>query len=247
MRSAVAIACVLVGVAPALAQHGAVRSWHTPVADRTAPRDAAGRAKLVLAALNTQEHVELAALGPRGGWSPRDLDHAAHLLREPGSGNEHPIEPRILDVLWRIQTHFDAQEIRVISGYRTPAAAVIGSRRGSNHGRGRAIDIIVPGASDQDVAKLARDMGFLGVGIYPTSGFVHVDVRDRSYFWVDTSGPGGKTRERGILADVATRADRDALSRGEKGFPVPIIGSDVDAILGGTVLASSPVPDEDED
>jgi len=111
-------------------------------------------------------------------------------LREPASGNEHPIEPRLLDIVYRIQMHFSAQEIRVISGYRTPAA--IASGHGSNHGRGRAIDVVVPGATDEDVAKLVREMGFMGVGIYPVSGFVHVDVRDRSYFWIDTSGPGGK-------------------------------------------------------
>ena len=32
-------------------------------------------------------------------------------------------------------------------------------------------------------------LGFVGVGVYPVSGFVHLDVRERSYFWVDTSGP----------------------------------------------------------
>jgi uncharacterized protein YcbK (DUF882 family) len=204
-----------------------VRAWHTPVPDRAAPVDDTGRAKLALAALNTQERVELTALGARGGFSARDLDRAAHLLREPASGNEHPIEPRVLDVLYRIQTHFGAQEIRIISGYRTPAA--IASSHGSNHGRGRAIDIVVPGATDDDVAKLAREMGFMGVGIYPVSGFVHVDVRDRSYFWIDASGPGGRNRERGVLADVAARADREATARSERGLPLAVVGTDVDA------------------
>jgi uncharacterized protein YcbK (DUF882 family) len=222
-----------------------VRSWHTPVADRTAPTDDAGRTKLALVALNTQERLELPALGANGGFLPRDLDRAAHLLREPSSGNEHPIEPRVLDAIYRIQTHFTAQEIRVISGYRTPAA--IASSRGSQHGRGRAIDIVVPGASDDDVAKFAREMGYMGVGVYPVSGFVHVDVRDRSYFWVDSSGPGGRNRERGILADVATRADREAAARGEKGLPPALVGADVDALLGGRATPAAPVQEEDED
>jgi uncharacterized protein YcbK (DUF882 family) len=241
---------LLLLVVPAFAQRRPpyvtfVRSWHTPVPDRTAPLDDAGRPKLVLAALNTQERVELTALGAQGGFSSRDLDRAAHVLREPASGNEHPVEPRVLDAVYRIQTHFAAQEIRVISGYRTPAS--VASGRGSNHGRGRAIDIVVPGTSDQDVAKLARDMGFMGVGVYPTSGFVHVDVRDRSYFWVDSSGPGGKNRERGILGDVAARADRDAVTRGEHGSASSSVGVDVDALVGGSVIAPLPVPEEDED
>ena len=223
----------------------AVRSWHTPVPDRTAPVDDGGRVKLALVALNTQERVELSALGTSGGFATRDLDRAAHLLREPSSGNEHPIEPRVLDAIYRIQTHFNAQEIRVISGYRTPAS--IASSRGSQHGRGRAIDVIVPGTSDDDVAKFARDMGYMGVGVYPASGFVHVDVRDRSYFWVDSSGPGGRNRERGILADVAARADREAAARGEKGLPPALVGADVDALLGGHAAPLPPVQEEDED
>jgi uncharacterized protein YcbK (DUF882 family) len=222
-----------------------VRSWHTPVPDRTAPVDDNGRTKLALVALNTQERVELSALSASGGFATRDLDRAAHLLREPSSGNEHPIEPRVLDAIYRIQTHFSAQEIRVISGYRTPAA--IASSRGSQHGRGRAIDVIVPGTSDDDVAKFARDMGYMGVGVYPASGFVHVDVRDRSYFWVDSSGPGGRTRERGILSDVAAKADREAAARGEKGSPPVTIAADVDALLGGHVAPIPPVQEEDED
>jgi len=43
------------------------------------------------------------------------------------------------------------------------------------------------------------DMGGMGVGIYPNSGFVHVDYRapgEPSYRWTDRSGPdsdrGGK-------------------------------------------------------
>jgi len=222
-----------------------VHSWHTPAPDRTASVDEHGRPKLVLMVLNTQERVELGALDPRGGFEPVDLDRASHALREPSSGNEHPIDPRVLDAVYRIQVHFGAQEIRVVSGYRTPRA--IAGRNGSNHGRGRAIDLVVPGTSDQDVAKFAREMGFMGVGIYPTSGFVHVDVRDRSYFWVDNSGPGRRNRERGVLADVAARADREAAARGEHGLPPLAIASDVDGLLGGHAVAAEPVPEEDDD
>jgi hypothetical protein len=129
--------------------------------------------------------------------------------------------------VYRIQTHFEAQEIRIISAYRTPH----GRGRGSNHGRGRAIDLIVPGASDADVATFARELGFVGVGVYPASGFVHVDVRDRSYFWIDSSGPGRRNRERGILADLAKASDREAALRGEKQLGPALVSFDVDAAL----------------
>lgn len=224
------------------ASTAASRTWHTPTPGKSAPLDARGRPKLVLQGLNFPDRVELTAKTDGGGFSAEDLDRAAHVMREPSSGNEHPVAPRLLDVLYRIQTHFDAEELRIISGYRTP-------RRGktSNHGKGRALDIVVPGARDEDVAKFAREMGFLGVGIYPTSGFVHVDVRERSFFWVDTSGPGRRNRTRGILGELARQSDAKAISRGEKPMSLFVIADDVDAVLGTTVASSHDDAHDDED
>jgi uncharacterized protein YcbK (DUF882 family) len=219
-----------------------VNAWHTPVPDRSAPLDASGRPKLVLVSLNTTDRLELTAAGEHGGFSASDLDRAAFVLRDSRMGNEHPVEPRVLDVVYRIQAHFQAQEIRVISGYRTPFGHVA-----SNHARGRAVDLVVPGVSDQDVAKFAREQGFVGVGIYPSSGFVHVDVRDRSYFWIDASGPGRRNRERGILGDLAARSDAQALARGERGLPAFAMGTDVDAALRAREHLGPAAPQEDDD
>lgn len=220
----------------------ASRTWHAPTPGKSAPLDARGRPKLVLQGLNFPDRVELTAKTEGGGFSAEDLDRAAHVMREPSTGNEHPVAPRLLDVLYRIQTHFDAEELRIISGYRTP-------RRGktSNHGKGRALDIVVPGARDEEVAKFAREIGFVGVGIYPTSGFVHVDVRERSYFWVDTSGPGRRNRTRGILGELAKQSDARAISRGEKPMSLFVIADDVDAILGTASPSSHDDAHEDED
>jgi hypothetical protein len=190
--------------------------------------------------------VALPASSERGGFSAQDLDRAAHVLREPHSGNEHPVDPRVLDLVYRVQVHFGAPEIRIISGYRTP-------RHGShsNHGKGRAIDLVVPGASDEEVARYARDQGFVGVGVYPVSGFVHLDVREHSFFWVDYSGPGKKNRTRGILGDLAAKSDARALARGEHGVGPFAISNDVDAALARTASASAQagpaIEDDDTD
>lgn len=185
----------------------AVKSWH---AAASAPAADGARPPLVLVSLNSGERVELEPASDDGGFSARAAEDARWLFRERGSGKSHPIEPLLLDTLYRIQRHFNAPMLRVISGYRAPKP---GSH--SNHGRGRACDFVVPGASDKDVAELARGFGYRGVGIYPKSGFVHVDIRERSYFWVDNSGPGKKNRERGILSGKAADADREAKARGE--------------------------------
>lgn len=230
---------------PAKPGYGAmVKTWHAAPAT-SAPLDASGRPKLVLATLGGAERVELEASGERGGFGAFDLDRATRVLKD-GGGNQHPVEPRLLDVVYRIQAHFKAAEVRVVSGYRTPRAG-----NASNHGKGRAIDLVIPGATDDEVAKFAREIGFVGVGIYPVSGFVHVDVRDRSYFWVDSSGPGRRNRERGILGDLAQKSDAAAVARGERGTAGLSLGWDVDAARASIAKAAAPAttaqPDDEDD
>ncbi len=224
---------------------GAVRAWHAAPTGDKPPLDASGRPLLVIVALNTHDRVSLSARTDVGGFAAADLERAAHVLREPGSGNEHPVEPRLLDLVFRIQAHFAAHEIRVVSGFRTP---VRGSH--SNHGKGRAIDLVVPRTTDEEVAEFARQTGFVGVGVYPTSGFVHVDVRPRSYFWIDTSGPGRRNRERGVLADLAQKSDAAAAQRGERPIAAYGLAFDVDGALrehraSPPTLPGSP-PEEDD-
>jgi uncharacterized protein YcbK (DUF882 family) len=173
---------------------------------------------LVLHGMYIDERVELPASTDEGGFYYADLLRAAKVLREPSTGNEYFPEPRTIDLLYRIQLHFNAEEIRVMSAFRTP---VPGNSQGL-HAKGRAIDLVVPGAEDIDVARFARELGFAGVGLYPLGSFVHVDTRERSYFWIDRSGPGHRSRERGILLDVARRADDLARARGE--IPGAFIG-----------------------
>ncbi|WP_394822125.1 YcbK family protein [Pendulispora albinea] len=224
--------------------HHNVRALHTPTRGAKAPLDAAGKPKLVLNAVYLKETVALTAATDEGGFAAEELDQAAHVLRAP-EGNEHPVEPRTLNVIYRIQRHFNAHEIRIISGYRTPKPDGTGQ---GNHGRGLAIDFVVPGATDQDVARFARETGFVGVGVYPISSFVHVDVRQRSYFWVDRSGPGRSSRERGVLLDVAQHADARARQRGDVPPSPFFIASDVDQALrpGGRIVPAG-AEEEEED
>jgi uncharacterized protein YcbK (DUF882 family) len=228
------------GAAPASYKQ-AMSGWHAPVG-HAAPVDASGRPKLVLHTLNHDEKAELTAATDVGGFSAEDLDRASTVLRS-ASGDRHPVEPRTLNVVYRIQAHFGAPEIRIVSGYRVPKPS-----NHSNHGKGRAIDFIVPGTPDEEVAKFAREIGFVGVGIYPTSQFVHVDVRPQSYFWIDYSGPGKRNREKGILRDLAIASDKRATLRGERGIAPFDIADDVDRAL----EARGPIPpaamqDDDDD
>ncbi len=70
----------------------------------------------------------------------------------------------------------------VISGYRSPQtnaalrATSGGVAENSLHLLGKAIDIRLPGLKLRDLYKAAVDLRAGGVGIYPASDFVHVDV-----------------------------------------------------------------------
>ena len=127
-------------------------------------------------------------------------------------GAQHPIHPRLVALLYRTVRRFHSPFVHVISGYRP-------GRPSSRHGQGRAIDFVLPGVADRRVASYVRSFGFVGVGIYPTSGFVHLDVRARSHFWSDASGPDQPNRERPILASLGWRYDAQARRRGEEAVP----------------------------
>ncbi len=201
-----------------------VRAWHE-ASGHASPVGPKGEPCLLLVNLNERERAALCPLPDGGGFSAADREAAALLFREPGSDNTHPVHPRLLSLLFDIQEHFHAGEIRLLSGYRSPWEG------NSNHGKGRAADIVVPGASDDAVASYARGLGFVGVGIYPTSHFVHVDVREASYFWVDASAPGRPHRERGILAALAKESDERAKARHERQTFGPVVRADVNGWL----------------
>jgi|HubBroStandDraft_6_1064221.scaffolds.fasta_scaffold08808_2 uncharacterized protein YcbK (DUF882 family) len=210
--------------------------------DEAAPRDAHGRPMLSLRSINRGDAVTLAS-NADGTFPSIELDRASHFLRAMG-GEEHAVDPRTLALVYRIQTHFAVPEIRVVSGYRPPKP---GSH--SNHGRGRAIDLIVPGTPDEEVARFVREIGYVGVGVYPRSQFVHVDIRPRSYFWVDDSGPHRHSHERAILGGQAASSDAEAQARHQPLIEPYAVGTDVDAALraSGLAPATPAAQDEEED
>jgi uncharacterized protein YcbK (DUF882 family) len=89
----------------------------------------------------------------------------------------------LFDLLYELAHSLDARgPIEVISAYRTPATNewlaqnTTGVARMSLHTRGMAADIRLPERSLTELhpAALALEAG--GVGLYETSGFVHVDI-----------------------------------------------------------------------
>lgn len=166
---------------------------------------------LVFRPPRARERLALAPDGDEGGWDAEDLALAQQALASR-DGETHEVHPRLLELVYRAARHFRAPYVHVVSGYRTGSAT-------SRHSQGRALDFVLPGVSDRRLAAYLRPQGFVGVGIYPVSGFVHLDVRARSYFWSDSSGPGQRNRERPMLAAQTARYDAAARRRGI--VPIP--------------------------
>jgi chemotaxis protein histidine kinase CheA len=190
--------------------------WHQPVAEPVAdPVVAAaivdtssGRVPLVISPVNGGPSVSLIPQRDDGGFSDADLELAARAFAPKDMRRTHAIAPHLVDLVYRTMRHFNAPLVRLVSGYRP-------DRAGSRHTQGRAIDMVIPGVSNDTLAEYVRLFGFCGVGIYPNSGFVHLDVRDTSYFWVDLSLPDERSRSEPHLPHESEAADRHARERGE--------------------------------
>lgn len=99
--------------------------------------------------------------------------------------------PRLALLLAAISDHFGGREVTLVSGLREAGGS---TRETSRHVSGRATDIRVAGVPIRAVWDYCRSLSDTGCGLYPRSGFVHVDVRDQAAQWVDWSGPGQRAR-----------------------------------------------------
>jgi uncharacterized protein YcbK (DUF882 family) len=181
-----------------------VRNWQK-VPRIPKPRYRAGYRDLALYSVNLRERIRIFPFRPDGEIDPEAAAAIERLFRDKHTENSHPVNPRLIKLLYRLADQLDARQLTIISGYRE--AAEPGG--GGAHAAGNAVDLMVPGTRLARVAKLVRRYGHVGVGYYPTSGFVHLDVREgRSYFWADRSGPGQRSCLRKIMPQSAITFDR---------------------------------------
>src|SRR5215472_14512407 len=124
-----------------------------------------------------------------GAYVPDALTAINHLLRDYRNNEVHVIEPTLLDLLTLLHKRLESSAtFEVISGYRSPATNAMlhaeshGVAAKSLHMQGMAIDIRLADRALNVLHATARDMRLGGVGYYPASDFVHVDV-GRVRYW----------------------------------------------------------------
>lgn len=103
---------------------------------------------------------------------------------------EVKVDSRLLDKLQALRDRV-GKPVIVTSGYRTPEHNKrIGGAKGSYHMQGLAADIVIKGLTSREIAAIARDIGFTGIGVYPTRGHCHVDVRPGPQTFFNGEKPG---------------------------------------------------------
>jgi uncharacterized protein YcbK (DUF882 family) len=124
-----------------------------------------------------------------GNYLPEAAEEINVILRDHRTGEIKSIAPRLLDLLFTLRGELEAKEpFHIISGYRSAATNALlrtisdGIATNSLHLDGKAADIRVPGLALSALRRAAVGLKAGGVGYYPRSDFVHVDI-GRVRYW----------------------------------------------------------------
>ncbi len=138
--------------------------------------------RIALHNINTRESFD-GVYWADGNYKPEALKKLDVLLRDHRAKQVCRYDPRLFDLLARVHNTLDSDEpFDVICGFRSRRTNAMARRRSrgvakeSYHTRGMAIDIRLPDAELRAIAEIAKSMHGGGVGFYPRSGFVHLDV-----------------------------------------------------------------------
>ena len=139
---------------------------------------------IALLNLHTGERLQIEYFRD-AAYLPDALAAIDHLSRDFRTGEQHAIDPALMDYLVAVAAGIGAPpEFSVISGYRSPQtnerlhARSSGVSTHSLHMQGRAIDVRIAKIDCADLAACALGLQRGGVGYYRASDFVHLDTGD---------------------------------------------------------------------
>jgi uncharacterized protein YcbK (DUF882 family) len=128
---------------------------------------------------------------------PAALAKLDNFLRDHRTGDVRHFDPHLYDILSDLTASVGhpGGEIDIVCGYRTSStneslrAQTTGVAKNSLHIQAEAIDLRMPGIDTLKLRKAALALGRGGVGYYPHSDFIHVDV-GRVRQWCFECSPG---------------------------------------------------------
>ena len=132
--------------------------------------------------IHTGERLDVRYL-QNGRYVEEELKTVNHFFRDFRTGGIREIDVRLLDLLCDISEKVSGNlSLNLVSGYRSPETNKMlrsissGVALKSLHMVGQAADIRIPGVRTEAVREIAIGIGLGGVGYYPRSDFVHVDL-----------------------------------------------------------------------
>lgn len=133
------------------------------------------------------------------------------------TGSRPRVDPRLIALLADVSEHFGGRPVRIVSGWRDHSYF-----EDSRHKHSQAVDFSISGVPNTVLRDYVRRFRNCGVGYYPNSSFVHLDVRQSAAYWVDYAGPGEAPRTK-------PRPDRkQAVAAAEPSGPIEEAGADND-------------------
>jgi LysM repeat protein len=150
-----------------------------------------------------------------------------------GAGGSHPAVPeRLIKLLVQVSDTFGGRQLRVVSGYRQSSFF-----EDSRHKASSAVDFSIPGIPNEVVRQYLLLLEDAGVGYYPNSSFLHLDVRGCAVQWVDYAGPGEAPRK-------TPNAPRRYAKISPKASDLDDIAEEVVAAMEQAATASDPSAEE---
>lgn len=139
--------------------------------------------QLSLVNLHTGERIS-AEYWAKGRYLRDGMREINRVLRDHRTGAVHSIDPKLLDLVHSLARKIGSRgPIQIVSAYRSPESNALlreadgsGVAQNSYHMQGKAIDLRVPGLGIRHLHRAALSLRGGGVGYYPESNFVHVDV-----------------------------------------------------------------------
>jgi uncharacterized protein YcbK (DUF882 family) len=146
-----------------------------------------------LRAVNLNAEVRANIYKSDGTFDDETLAMLDELFRCVATNEVRAVNAKLYEHLSRIHDQFPGKPVELVSGFR------YAERSSSRHFHASAMDVRVPGVPAYELKKYAETLdqgkdgpdGGMGIGIYPTTGFVHIDFRapgDPSFRWTDWSG-----------------------------------------------------------
>jgi uncharacterized protein YcbK (DUF882 family) len=129
------------------------------------------------------ERERLQLYSKSGKMSLKNVQRLSYLTRDKrGKQKVKRLHFRLVHMLQKVSEKFPGKPIEIISGYRPQSTG-----NESQHAFGRALDFRMPGVSPAALFRFCKQMPRTGCGLYPNSGFVHMDAREKNTAWVDYS------------------------------------------------------------